>query len=93
MNKLENTDFPDLTLDSIAIWTVFCFSTLRVDFLADLCTPQIINVAYAKLFKKISSFWLCQKNSSTVLSQQSDIVTQLLMHWNYLANFLEYGHG
>lgn len=55
VRKLENSRLPNLSVDSATVRAGLAFPRLRIDLLAYLCAPKIIDVLLAKLLQKTAS--------------------------------------
>ena len=49
MHDLEDTTFLDLAIDGVTVVTHFGLSTLVLNFLADLCLSDVVNVRFSKV--------------------------------------------
>lgn len=63
VRELEDSGFPDLSVDGATVGAGLAFSSLRIDLLDDLCTSQIVNIWLAELLQKCAAFLLCEQNS------------------------------
>ena len=63
VGELEDSCFPDLTIDGAAVRAGFAFPGLRIDLLAYLSALEVVDIRPTKLLQKLSALWLSEQNS------------------------------